>query len=90
MLGLVKGSIRKNNNKTANSVKRNSGHFISVKTNGYKINLKVCCNNYGWSQNNDHIAISTPVIPRLDRGIQKVTGCPLKTCGHDVETVMEL
>src|SRR4030042_136460 len=29
------------------------------------------------------------VIPRLDRGIQKGTGCPLKTCGYDAETVTE-
>jgi hypothetical protein len=31
----------------------------------------------------DPIGIANPVIPRLDRGIQKATGCPLKTCGHD-------
>jgi hypothetical protein len=31
-----------------------------------------------------------PVIPRLDRGIQKGTGCPLKTHGHDLKKEMEL
>jgi len=40
--------------------------------------------------NNNHIAVSNPVIPRLDRGIQKGPGCPLKACGHDVQTGMEV
>jgi hypothetical protein len=40
-------------------------------------------------QNNNHIAVSNPVITRLDRGIQKGTGCPLNTCGHDAQTGME-
>jgi hypothetical protein len=36
------------------------------------------------------MAVENPVIPRLDRGIQKGTGCPLKTCGHDAQAGMEL
>ncbi len=40
--------------------------------------------------NNDPIVISNIVIPRLDRGIQKNIGCPLKTCGHDEQTGMKL
>ena len=36
------------------------------------------------------MAIPKPVIPRLDRGIQESTGCPLKTCGHDEKKAMTL
>jgi hypothetical protein len=36
------------------------------------------------------MAVLKPVIPRLDRGIQKGTGCPLKTCGRDEKTALTL
>jgi hypothetical protein len=32
------------------------------------------------------LPFQTLSFPGFDQGIQKGTGCPLKTCGHDVKT----